>query len=64
MKKKDIEEFIKSKNIRIQNCDYKETLESISTLTEGISLVPYFKDIDKDNIDYLTSEYPTITLTE
>jgi len=40
MKKKDIEEFIKSKNIRIQNCDYK------------------------DNIDYLTSEYPTIILTE
>lgn len=37
MKKKDIEEFIKSKNIRIQNCNYNETL---------------------------TSEFPTITLTE
>nr|WP_312985955.1 hypothetical protein [Clostridioides sp.] len=63
MNKKDIEEFIKSKNIRIQNCNYNETLELIKNLSEDISLVPYFKEIDKDNIDYLTSEFPIITLT-
>jgi len=64
MTKEEIIELVTIKNIKIENCNYKETIKYVSTLSEDIALVPIFKEINKDNIDYLISEYPTITLSK
>ena len=64
MTRDEIKELVTIKNIKIENCNYKETIKYVSTLSEDIALVPIFKEINKDNIDYLISEYPTITLSK
>ncbi|WP_304340948.1 hypothetical protein [Metaclostridioides mangenotii] len=64
MTKKEVKELVTIKYRKIENCNYKETIKYISTLSEDMALAPIFKEINKDSINYLTSEYPTITLTE
>lgn len=63
MTREEIIKIVTTKNIRIENRNYKETLNAIDTLTEEFSLVPYFKEINKDNIDYL-KDYTVITVNE
>jgi hypothetical protein len=52
MTRDEKKELVTIKNIKIENCNYKETIKYVSTLSEDIVLVPIFKEINKDNIDY------------
>lgn len=63
MTREEIIKIVTTKNIRIENRNYKETLNVIDTLTEEFSLAPYFKEINKDNIDYLR-DYTVITVSK
>lgn len=60
----EIMQLVESKQIKIYDKNYFESLKTINELDEDITLVPVFKNINKDNIDYLFDKYPMITLKE